>query len=159
MGYMRDYTTILLLLFLMNNGFSQVKDKGFILLIDGKIINQSQISDMYLLDVEAKDSIKVQYLIGRLKIDSIFYEKIIKNNYNSLKFKYIEISKENSRFYNYDIYFFKRDFIKNYDSIILKLYNQDKKENRKVYFFDKNVKFLDEQIIDHEYKIPIKRKR
>lgn len=130
----------ILIYFLFLTSFSTVvaqetKRFDFIIMVDEDIWTTPTTPKMITKDSKGNviATFDIDYHAGNLSINELDYHKLLSDKISSVNMllKYSKVCDDETYYYNYEIEF-KREWLKNY-FFILKIYNTDRKNYRKIY--------------------------
>lgn len=159
----RKIIFILFGLFLFTKSFAQqdIQHKlNLTIMVDEKIPFTGDITMHFIIENENHkiDTVNAYYLPGDVLFEELDFNKIKEQDVKSisLEIRYTGLCKENIKSYNYKIVFYKSWF--QFDFIILKFYNFDKRKNRKIFFPIKGEKYTYEYDTPNGSMLKIRRK-
>ena len=135
---MKKMILIFFLFLVFKHSYSQEGSKyniNFIVMIDDKIPFQGNLSVKFCIeDATIKDTAAVQYIPGNIAINDTILKRVQSNNVKDivLLMSYTKVCMGKTKTYNYQIEF-RKSWL-NQSFTILRIYNLDKKENRKIFF-------------------------
>ncbi|HEX8577236.1 MAG TPA: hypothetical protein VF677_13155 [Flavobacterium sp.] len=114
--------------------YSQNKQINFIIVVDDGLL-QIYSDEIRLIDDQNNETkVKVSYLPGELTVSQKDYDKISSESTKKLilKVRYIE-NQGDTKYFDYEISDFNKNWLMNESYFILSIYNTDKKKYRKIY--------------------------
>jgi len=126
-----------IILFCIINSYSQEmeKDINLVISIDGKVpISIANAKIIIKENSNKSEQIEVGYIPGELSLDITDFERVMQQQESALflSFEYYEYEKEQQKVYCYEIelkrFWFEQSFR------VLRIYNLNKKENKKVFY-------------------------
>jgi hypothetical protein len=151
--YKIRFAILLILLFKSGLIFSQYQ-ANLILVIDGEIVTQN-VKLEFINQMNDSELIYNYKLGDDLKIP----EEYFKENSLHIKFEYYKIFEDSLKSYNYDFEFLK-GWLTNTTFLILRIYNLDKKEYKKLFCNEQNDYVIEvENSVYKQQKITCKKNR
>lgn len=160
---MQKITFILFGLFFFAKSFAQgnIQHKlNLIIMVDEKIPFTGNITMHFIIENENKkiDTVNANYVPGDVFLQELDFNKIKAQDVKSISLDigYTGLCKKNIKSYNYKIIFYKSWL--QFDFTILKIYNFDKRKNRKIFFPLKGEEYTYEVDTPNGSMIKVRRK-
>lgn len=136
---MKKIIFIPLVLIFVTKLFGQEVNKhrvNLVVTIDKKIPSQGDINLHFIIEKENQkvDTVNINYVPGDIFLQEIELNKLQSKDIKSisLEIRYMGFYKTEVKTYNYKINFYKSWL--QFDFTVLRIYNLDKKENKKIFF-------------------------
>lgn len=134
---MRRIIFILFALVVVAKSYGQESTKrnvNFIIMVDGKIPSQGDISLQFIIENKKADTIRINYIPGDIILDEPEFNKMLSTEAKSisLEIHYSRLCKKEIKSYSYKIDF-KQGWLQ-YSFSVLRIYNLDSKKNKKIFF-------------------------
>lgn len=109
---------------------------NLVVTIDKKIPSQGDINLHFIIEKENKkvDTVNIDYVPGDIFLPEIDFNKLQSKDVKFIRveIRYMGLYKTEVKTYNYKINFYKSWL--QFDFTVLRIYNLDKKENKKIFF-------------------------
>jgi hypothetical protein len=135
---MKRMPLILCFFLIAKDSYSQegsMRNLNFIVMIDGKIPFQGDLGiNLDIENANRSDTVTVQYIPGNIALNDANLKEVQQDDVKSavLLINYVKACSGKMETYRYQIQF-RKSWI-NQSFVILRIYNLDKKENRKIFF-------------------------